>query len=78
MTSDWIEFHTDLGSNDYQLDMRPDGDTRPDYEVKQEMLDHTLEMDRERLIAVFDDCQQVVDMWRRNNVKCYQVKKGDY
>lgn len=63
---------------DQPIVMRPDGDTRPDYVVKQEMLDNMLDVDRERLIGVFDDRQQVVDMWRRNGIKCFQVAKGDF
>ena len=34
--------------------------------------------DRERLVSVFDDRQQVVDMWRRNNITCFQCAKGDF
>lgn len=58
--------------------MRPHLDTRPDYIVKQEMYDNMLIEDKNRLIAVFDDRQQVVDMWRKNKVTCYQVAKGNY
>ena len=58
--------------------MRAHLDTKPDYTVKQEMYDRMLVEDKGRLIAVFDDRQQVVDMWRKNKVTCYQVAKGNY
>jgi hypothetical protein len=58
------------------LRMRKAGDARQDYIVKQEMLDG-LPID-ERPELVFDDRQQVVDMWRRNGIKCCQVAKGDF
>lgn len=63
---------------DQHLVMRKREDHRDDVEVKQEMLDNMLKVDRQRLVAVFDDRNRVVDMWRRNNIQCFQVAPGDF
>jgi len=31
-----------------------------------------------RIISVFDDRDQVVDMWRSNNIPCFQVAPGNF
>lgn len=60
------------------LVMRPEGDNRPDNELKQMFIDSMLHEDLGRLVAVFDDRQQVVDMWRKNGITCFQVAPGDF
>lgn len=80
-TLTWLDWHTCLSRNrfnDNQLVMRRAGDTRPDDVIKQEMLDNMLLCDRERLVAVFDDRDRVVAMWRRNGIQCLQVAPGDF
>lgn len=57
-----------------EIYFRKDGDHRPDYEVKEEMLKA---LNRPIWFAV-DDRKQVVDMFRRNNILCLQCKDGDY
>ena len=59
-----------------RLYMRKDGDFRPDHEVKQEILDSSI--DKDRVLFVLDDRQQVVDMWRRNGLTCFQVAEGNF
>lgn len=59
-----------------QLFMRKDGDFRPDNIVKQEILDAHIPKDR--VLFVLDDRQQVVDMWRRNGLTCFQVAEGNF
>lgn len=61
-----------------KLVMRPTGDHTPDDLLKELWLRNMLEIDRRRLVGVFDDRNSVVNMWRRNNVTCFQVKDGDY
>ena len=61
---------------DYTLLMRKDGDFRADYVVKQEILD--AHIDKDRVLFVLDDRQQVVDMWRRNGLVCFQVAEGNF
>lgn len=60
------------------LVMRPVGDHRPDDELKQQFLDRMLLEDRERLVAVFDDRDRVVKMWRKNGITCFQVAEGNF
>lgn len=60
------------------LVMRPEGDHRPDDELKQVFVDNMLHEDRDRLVAVFDDRKRVVDMWRKNGIACFQVADGDF
>ena len=75
-TIKWIKKY--VTDEEIILVMRPDGDYRSDVRVKQEMLDNMLDIDRHRLVAVFDDRSRIVSMWRSNNIQCYQVKDGDY
>lgn len=66
-----------LKANNISFDevyFRKDGDHRPDYEVKEEMLKA---LNRPIWFAV-DDRKQVVDMFRKNNILCLQCKDGDY
>ena len=65
------------------LQMRPnDRDTgghfhfMKDSDLKQHWLDD-LQI-KDDVFAVFDDRQQVVDMWRANGLTCFQVAKGDF
>jgi len=71
LTEDWLKhvaqmyFYADLH-------MRPAGDTRPDCVIKEEILDRLLS-DRKNVVAVFDDRQSVVDMWKRRGLRVFQV-----
>ena len=60
------------------LFMRKEGDHRPDYKVKREMLIGIQAHFHQRPDMVFDDRQQVVDMWREVGIRCCQVAKGDF
>ena len=58
------------------LQMRPQGLLyKPDNDLKQGWLD-TIKKDR--VAMVFDDRQQVVDMWRKNGLTTFQVADGDF
>ena len=57
--------------------MRKDGDKRPDWQVKEELL-MTMRFDGYRPVLAFDDRQQVVDMWRRHGLICAQVAEGNF
>ena len=61
-----------------QLQMRPAGDYTVDHKLKESWLHGMSTEDRMRLVSVFDDRNQVVDMWRRNGVVCCQVAPGDF
>jgi phosphoglycolate phosphatase-like HAD superfamily hydrolase len=57
--------------------LRPDDNFDPDDVLKSEMLEHVRENGFDPQI-VFDDRQQVVDMWRQKGLLCCQVAKGDF
>ena len=78
----WLEIYCRL-SSDYieaynMLTMRDLGDCTPDDELKESWYDNMLDVDKERLVAVFDDRQRVVDMWRSKGVTCFQVANGNF
>ena len=75
-TIGWINKYVSIF---YTLYMRKTGDHRPDVEVKQEWLDEWLKHHtKEEIGGIFEDRKQVVDMWRKNGITCYQVAEGDY
>lgn len=67
--------HVDRGLWAEILRMRPSGDFTPDDQLKMFWLS---EVDRTQLIAVFDDRDKVVEMWRKNGVACFQVAPGPF
>lgn len=75
-TEDWLLSNCGFFIAQYTLLMRKDGDFRADHIVKQEILDKHI--DKERVLFVLDDRQQVVDMWRRNGLVCFQVAEGNF
>src|SRR6266850_2585557 len=65
-----IEWFIDFGIPFDELYMRKDGDHREDYIVKSELLDKVLGNHPGREIdAVFEDRQQVVDMYRSRGLR---------
>ena len=65
------------------LKMRPTSQKwnfMPDDELKQIWLDNLFpgELKYLNLIAVFDDRDKVVKMWRNNGIRCCQVAEGDF
>ena len=59
------------------LYMRKDGDYRPDNVFKQELLDNIRKNGNDLIERVYDDRNQVVDMWRANGIECIQVVPRD-
>jgi predicted kinase len=74
MTEDWLKFY-DIDYN--QLIMRRTGDTRKDSIIKEEIFWEQIEP-HYNVIAVFDDRDQVVKMWRSLGLKCLQVDYGNF
>lgn len=74
VTETWLTWHEIPFKT---LLMREDKDSRPDSEVKQDIL-RRLQGQGKKILFVVDDRQSVVDMWRANGVTCLQCKKGDY
>lgn len=62
-------------ANVKHLFMRQGGDYRPDFIIKEEILEC---LPKERIKYVLDDRQQVVDMWRKNGLTCLQVADGQF
>jgi hypothetical protein len=59
------------------LYMRKDGDYRRDSVFKQELLDNIRKGGEDIIERVYDDRNQVVDMWRANGIDCIQVVPRD-
>lgn len=74
VTKDWMA-HRGICYD--ALLLRQDGDHRPDYEVKQDMLNMILGQGYQPFCA-FDDRDQVVKMWRDNGIRCFQVGYGNF
>lgn len=57
--------------------MRKDGDNRKDSEIKKEIYLNDIEPLYD-IFVVFDDRNQVVEMWRSIGLKCFQVAEGNF
>lgn len=73
-TEDWLNLHNITYEALY---MRKKDNYDKDTKVKKEIFE-THFKDKYNIIAVYDDRQQVVDMWRGLGIKCLQVAKGDF
>ena len=60
------------------LRMRHHGDHTPDHELKMKWLNELNPQDEDRLVAIFDDRDSVVQMWRSQGIPCFQVAKGSF
>lgn len=58
--------------------MRKAGDHRDDVAVKGEWVSEMEPPEWDRLTAVFDDRDRVVQMWRDAGVPCFQVAPGEF
>lgn len=73
-TVDWLDKHWIC----YEcLMLRPDGDTRPDDVLKEEILDRDI-LPHYAPVMALDDRNRVVAMWRRRGIPCLQVAEGDF
>lgn len=75
---EWLRKYTILFNDDVRLLMREQGDFTPDHILKKQWLDNMVDEDRQRLVAVFDDRDSVVKMWRDNGITCLQVNYGNF
>ena len=76
-TKDWLKKH-DVPFD--VLKMRPTSKKwhfMKDSDLKKHWLDD-LFPDKDNIFAVFDDRNQVVDMWRDNGLTVFQVAEGDF
>ena len=74
MTERWLE---DNGVPYDKMFMRATDDQRQDAIAKQEIYETEIE-GKYNVLFVLDDRQQVVDMWRRLGLQCFQVAEGSY
>lgn len=73
---DTIKWLKDKNLGYDELHMRKADDNRKDSQVKYEIL---LDLkDRFNILAVFDDRDQVVKMWRQAWLRCFQVADGNF
>jgi len=79
VTLQWIIHNLQwLGFGDNVLLMRADGDNRKDSIVKKEIFNNHIR-DKYFVDFVFDDRDQVVDMWRNTlGLPCFQVNCGNF
>jgi hypothetical protein len=67
------------GISHLALYMRKAGDHRPDDIVKAELLEEIKsDWDDEPILGVFEDRQQVVDMYRAKGLRVFQVAEGKF
>lgn len=80
LTLDWLHEYTPFSMDELDkiLRMRRAGDYTPDHELKKTWYDALLLRDKRRLVAVFDDRNRMVEMWRSLHVSCFQVAPGDF
>lgn len=72
---DTIEWLRNNGIPFTRLAMRREGDTRSDEIVKREIYENLIKPEY-NVLAVFDDRNRVVDMWRSLGLTCLQVNYG--
>lgn len=77
-TEESLRKHTQLPVG-YEIPvfMRKTGDDRADFIIKYEIFMSEI-ANNYNVVSVYDDRNQVVDMWRSINVRCYQVAPGDF
>lgn len=75
-TLSWLEKHVGFSRAllDSRLYMRPAGDYRDDAVLKHSWLMAL----PTKPVAVFDDRDKVVKMWRDNGIQCFQCNYGDF
>ncbi len=75
-TEAWLTRHIGLSKEelDDMLTMRPVGNTEPDDVIKSRWMDAIIKERGYGPLAVFDDRQKVVDMWRARGIACFQVR----
>lgn len=79
-TQDWLRQHINLSiiPNWVELYMRPKDDMRKDSIIKKELFEKHIK-DKYYVVAVLDDRQQVVDVWRKEiGLTCLQVDYGNF
>lgn len=74
-TEEWLDKNV-IGYHDH-LFMRPRNDRRPDFIIKEIILDFEI-LTRYRPFLVLDDRSSVISMWRNRGLTAFQVAPGDF
>lgn len=85
ITSEWINDHVYpkhghdgfVPVDNWKLLMRPEGEHRPDEIIKKEIWEEKIKPWYD-VVAVFDDRDRVVKMWRDEGLLCLQPYYGDF
>ncbi len=73
-TEEWL---LKKGIENDGLFMRPEGDSRKDVEIKKELYENYIK-GKYNVVGVFDDRDQVVELWRSLGLTCLQVDYGNF
>ena len=79
-TIEWLKKYTGIIHDDFYMDrliMRAEDDQRNDAIIKSEIYDNEIEP-HFNIIAVYEDRDRVVKMWRDKGLFCMQVNYGDF
>lgn len=77
VTKEWFARKLSFVVKDENLLMRPDGDRRPDVDVKAEALAALEARDMRPFLAI-EDRERCVQMWRSHGVTCLQCADGKF
>lgn len=75
-TTEWLNKNLEKHVN-YEIIFRKEGDYRNDAIVKKEIYEEFIKP-KYNIVAVFDDRDRVVKMWRDEGILCCQVYYGDF
>lgn len=75
-TVKWLNKH--FPQVEYILYMRPTGNHEPDWIMKVSLLARNDELTPDKVFAIFEDRDRVVEAWRDHGYRCYQVCAGNY
>lgn len=77
ITEQWLAEHNIEHTELILKPNREEQDRVPDHAFKERILDEMIAQGRKPYM-VFEDRQNVVDMWRKRGIKCLQVQPGDF
>ena len=76
-TEEWIRKHVEADADMFELRMRKAGDSRQDRIVKYEMFNEHAR-GKYDVVAVFDDRDQCIALWRELGLQAFQVADGSF
>lgn len=77
-TEEWLWKHAGFLTTEANFRMRPAGDHQPDEKLKASWLAGLSDYERGRIVAIFEDRNRMVKLWRDNGIACFQVAPGDF